>query len=194
MRSSTHRCGTGCVHTNPTNSSKCCTHTGHQYGWKCGPHSVKAQNTAAVGKCDTFGNMGFKTASRAYQPNSDSISDLSSVSLQKLEDLEALILEEYQARCLVESDVRDLKAIQQSGTADTYRQERHIEAQRQLMSQATEPELNELLRDIRRIVDRPLNQTNMDLLRRILRRQEMLQRQREYHANKKFNTSAHAGA
>lgn len=184
MRSSTHKCGNGCINKHPEVSHKCCQHSGTQYGWRPGPHTVKDKNTAAAGKCDTFGNLAFKSKSRAYMPVEDDVSDLSSVSPQKLEDLEALILEEHEARIRAESDVHELKDIYDNDAQDTYKQDKELQDRRRFAAQATDEQFNELLRDIRGIVDRPLNQTNMDLLRRLVARQEMLQRNRDYQATK----------
>lgn len=184
MRSSTHRCGNGCVNKHPEITHKCCQHSGYQYGWRPGPHTVKGKNTAATGKCDTFGNLAFKSQSRAYMPVDDDVSDLSSVSPQKLEDLEALILEEHEARVRVESDVQELKEIYDSDTQESYKQDKELKDRRRFASYATEEQLSELLREIRGVVNRPLNQINMDLVRRIIARQEMLQRNRDYQASK----------
>ncbi|KAG5471716.1 hypothetical protein LSCM4_03268 [Leishmania orientalis] len=183
LRSSTYRCGTGCTKKSPAATSGCCHHSGDQYGWQRGPHTVLHKNTAAAGKCDTFGNLAFKSTSGAYcAVDGDDLSDVSSASPQKLEDLEALILEEHQQRMRVEEDVDELAGIQHNGTADVYKKRYNDAARRRLLSQISEVELQELLRDVKNIVDRPLNQTNMDRLRRILQRQEHLQRQREYYA------------
>lgn len=180
MRSATHRCGHGCTNKRPE-SHTCCQHTGYQYGWRPGPHTVKGSNTAATGKCDTFGNLAFK--SKAYLSLEDDVSDLSSVSPQKLEDLEALILEEHEARSRVENDVAELRDIQQTGTEALYKNDRSVVDKRRCIAQATQEQLNELLRDIKGIVGRPLNQPNMILLRRIIDRQELLQKKRAYEAS-----------
>ncbi|AYU81368.1 hypothetical protein, conserved [Leishmania donovani] len=183
LRSSTYRCGTGCIKKSAALTLGCCHHSGDQYGWRRGPHTVLDKNTAATGKCDTFGNLAFKSTSRAYcAVDGDDLSDVSSASPQKLEDLEALILEEHQQRMRVEEDVDELAGIQRDGTADWYKKIHHDAERRRLLAQISEVELQDLLRDVKNIVDRPLNQTNMDLLRRILHRQEHLQRQREYYA------------
>lgn len=185
MRSSTHRCGTGCIkkEKGAAVSTACCHHSGDEYGWRRGPHSVLDKNTAATGKCDTFGNLAFKSKSAAYRPVlDDDFSDVSSASPQKLEDLEALILEEHQQRMRVEADVDELAAIEADGTADLYKKRYNDEARRRMLAQISDAELQELLREVKGIVNRPLNQTNMDLLRRLLHRQEHLQRQREYYA------------
>lgn len=185
LRSSTYRCGTGCTRKEKTvagGEAPCCHHSGHQYGWRPGPHTVREGNTAATGKCDTFGNLAFKSKSSAYRPIADDISEVSSASPQKLEDLEALILEEHQQRMRVEADVEELAAIQQDGTAELYKKDHDEARRRQQLAQVSEQELLELLREVKGIADRPLNQTNMELLRRILQRQDHLQRQREYYA------------
>ncbi|KAG5471390.1 hypothetical protein LSCM1_01474 [Leishmania martiniquensis] len=183
LRSSTYRCGTGCVKKSSAATAGCCHHSGDQYGWRRGPHTVLHKSTAATGKCDTFGNLAFKSTSSAYgAADGDDLSDVSSASPKKLEDLEALILEEHQQRMRVEEDVDELAGIQQNGTADVYKKSYNDAARRRLLSQISDVELQELLRDVKNIVDRPLNQTNMDRLRRIIQRQEHLQRQREYYA------------
>ncbi|EPY32914.1 hypothetical protein STCU_02579 [Strigomonas culicis] len=176
MRSSTYRCGTGCINRNPPPSgSGCCQHTGHEYGWRPGPHTVPPKNTAATGKCDTFGNMAFKSTAGYLN---DNVSELSSVSPQKLEDLEALILEEHEARLRAEQDLAELKDIEAAGTQDQYK------SVKKLQVDVSEDDLNELLQDVKLVVDRPLNQTNIDCLRRLLVRQEEQQRLREYNASK----------
>ncbi|KAG5497629.1 hypothetical protein JKF63_03894 [Porcisia hertigi] len=183
LRSSTYRCGTGCIKKSAALNSRCCHHSGDQYGWRRGPHTVLDKNTAATGKCDTFGNLAFKSKSSAYGAvYGDDLSDVSSASPQKLEDLEALILEEHQQRMRVEEDVDELVTIKHDGTADFYKKKYNDAARRRLLSQISDVELEDLIRDVKNIVNRPLNQTNMDLLRRILHRQEHLQRQREYYA------------
>ncbi|KAK7198081.1 hypothetical protein NESM_000764200 [Novymonas esmeraldas] len=185
LRSAAYRSGTGCDNKGKSTASGagCCYHSGDQFGWRRGPHRVLDKNTAATGKCDTFGNLAFKSTSGAYRSGSgDDFSDVSSASPQKLEDLEALILEEHQQRMRVEADVDELADIQQSGTADLYKKTHNDAARRRLLAQISDVELQELLREVKDIVDRPLHQTNMDLLRRILHRQEHLQRQREYYA------------
>lgn len=182
LRSSTYRCGSGCSKKEKAGSGPCCHHSGDQYGWRPGPHSVLDKNTAATGKCDTFGNLAFKSKSAAYRPIEDDISDVSSASPQKLEDLEALIMEEHQQRRRVEEDVDELAAIQQNGTADLYKKEHDEARRRRLLAQVSDADLQELLQQVKDIANRPLNQTNMELLRRILQRQEHLQRQREYYA------------
>ncbi|KPA78857.1 hypothetical protein ABB37_05931 [Leptomonas pyrrhocoris] len=183
LRSSTHRCGNGCTkNEKSTSGGPCCHHSGDQYGWRPGPHTVLDKNTAATGKCDTFGNLAFKSKSRAYRPIEDDISDVSSASPQKLEDLNALILEEHQQRMRVEADIDELAEIQRNGTAEVYKKEFEEARRRRLLAQLSEAELQELLREVKDVSDRPLNQTNMELLQRILQRQDHLQRQREYYA------------
>lgn len=183
LRSSTYRCGSGCVKKGKAaGESPCCRHSGHQYGWRPGPHTVLDKNTAATGKCDTFGNLAFKSKSGLYRPVEDDVSEVSSASPQKLEDLEALILEEHQQRMRVEEDVEELAAIQQTGTADIYKKDHDEARRRRQLAQVSEADLQELLCEVKDIADRPLNQTNMELLHRILLRQEHLQRQREYYA------------
>jgi hypothetical protein len=185
LRSSTYRCGSGCVKKEKSGTASegpCCHHSGHQYGWRPGPHTVLDKNTAAIGKCDTFGNLAFKSKSGAYRPIDDDVSEVSSASPQKLGDLEALILEEHQQRIRVEEDIEELEAIQQNGTAELYKTDRDEALRRRQLAQVSETDLQELLREVKSIANRPLNQTNMDLLRRILQRQEHLQRQREYYA------------
>lgn len=189
MRSATYRHGTGCLkksqHPGPAPQHCCCRHTGYQYGWKPGPHTVYAKNTAATGKCDTFGNLAFKSKSNAYHSIDDDVSDVSSATPQKLADLEALILEEHDQRMLVEMDVEELDEVQKSGTQEAFKKNFEKEALRRRLATISEQELQDLLREIKDIVERPLNQTNMDLLRRILVRQDHLQKQREYYAAKK---------
>ncbi|KPI85751.1 hypothetical protein ABL78_5200 [Leptomonas seymouri] len=181
LRSSTYRCGNGCTKSK-SGDGQCCYHSGDQYGWRPGPHTVLDKNTAATGKCDTFGNLAFKSKSKAYLPIDDDISDVSSACTQKLEDLEALILEEHQQRMRVEEDVDELTGIHQDDTAELYKRDYNRARRFRELAQISEEELHELLREVKGISDRPLNQTNMELLRRILQRQEHLQRQREYHA------------
>lgn len=182
LRSSTYRSGSGCTTKQKGSEARCCHHSGDQYGWRPGPHTVLDKNTAATGKCDTFGNLAFKSKSAAYRPIEDDVSDVSSASPQKLEDLAALILEEHEQRRRVEQDLDELAAIQQSGTADTYKKDHDEARRRRQLAQVTDADLQELLREVKDISDRPLNQTNMELLRRILRRQDHRQRQREYYA------------
>lgn len=184
MRSSTHRCGSGCIKKHPEATHKCCQHSGFQYGWHAGPHTVKGKNTAAAGKCDTFGNLAFKSTSGAYMPAEDNVSDVSSVSPGKLEDLEALILEEHQSRIRAECDLDELRAIHDDGGQDAIKRAKVLEDRRRAAARASEGEMNELLREVRDIVGRPLNQTNMGVLRRILDRQEILQRNRDHRASK----------
>ncbi|CCW65613.1 unnamed protein product [Phytomonas sp. EM1] len=185
LRSATHG-GGSCICKNPSAASniRCCFHSGAAYGWKPGPHPVHAKNTAACGKCDTFGNLAFKSKRLARLAGCEEDgSDLSSVSPQKLEDLETLVLEEHGARVLVESDIKKLREMQESGSQKTYMQALADEERRRRLAEATEGQLNELLNDIRGIVERPLNQTNMDILHRIIARQEQAQRNRDYIAS-----------
>ncbi|RNE98312.1 hypothetical protein TraAM80_08842 [Trypanosoma rangeli] len=160
----------------------CCVHTGQTYGWKPGPHIVLAKNTAASGLCDTFGNMAFKRRMEAR----DKDSDVSSVCPQKLEDLEALILEEHEARRNVEKDVDELKDIQLNGTQDDYKLDYRNEKLRKEAAAASEAQLHDLLREVRGIVKRPLNQTNMGILRRVVERQERLMQQRALKASEDY--------
>ncbi|CCW69838.1 unnamed protein product [Phytomonas sp. Hart1] len=154
---------------------------GDGYGWKPGPHTVHASNTAAHGKCDTFGNLAFKSSRLArLAGKNDNTRDLSGVSPQKLEDLETLVLEEHNARVLVESDIEQLRSIRDSGTQKEYVQKIKDEERRRRQTEATEKQLNELLNDIRGIVSKPLHQTNMDILRRIIARHELTQENRNY--------------
>eukprot|EP00796_Vickermania_ingenoplastis_P009668 gene9668-6765_t len=188
MRSATHRCGNGCINRYPqSHSHTCCVHTGHQYGWRPGPHTVKAKNTAATGKCDTWGNLAFRSNNPAYLPAEDNVSDVSSVSPQKLADLEGLILEEHENRVRVEADVNQLKDIKDTNTANLYKGDREVERRRHNFADPSEEQLNELLRAVKDIVQRPLNQINMDLLVRIIRRQQLLQRKRDYDAAQLYN-------
>ncbi|KEG08908.1 hypothetical protein DQ04_06201020 [Trypanosoma grayi] len=180
LRSSKHSHGVGCMKTRP--GATCCVHAGETYGWRPGPHTVLAKNTAASGLCDTFGNMAFKRPTGLR----DKESDVSSVCQQKLEDLEALILEEHEARRNVEMDVDELKNIQLQGTQDAYKQDYGNEKKRQLAAAASEAQLNDLLREVRAIVKRPLNQTNMDILRSVVDRQERLMHLRKLKANEDF--------
>ncbi|EPY40549.1 hypothetical protein AGDE_03379 [Angomonas deanei] len=177
LRSSTYRHGNGCINKSSTNG-QCCVHSGYQYGYKPGPHTVHPKNTADSGKCDTFGNMAFK--SRACFP-ADNISDMSSVSPRKLEDLEALILEEHQARLRAEEDLTQLAEIKMNGTQDQYKNDRSAAA----AVEPSEAELEELLREVKSIVNRPLHQTNIDELRRLVKKHELQQQRREYLASKK---------
>lgn len=191
MRSATHRCGNGCINRYPqSHSHTCCVHTGHQYGWRPGHHVVKAKNTAATGKCDTFGNLAFRSKNKAYLPAEDNVSELSSVCPEKLADLEQLILEEHRSRVRVEADVNQLKDIRDTNTAHIFKDDREVERRRHHFADPSEEQLNELLREIRDIVQRPLHQINMDLLIRIIRRQELLQKKRDYDAAQLYNVEA----
>lgn len=181
MKSAAHRCGNGCVNRSPL-AHTCCIHSGHQYGWKAGPHVVKAKHTAAAGKCDTWGNLAFRSTNRAYLPAEDDVSDLSSVSPQKLADLEELVLREHHSRMRVEADVHQLVDVKDTNTANLYKGDREVEHRRRNFADPSEEQLNELLREIREIVQRPLHQINMDLLVRVIRRQELLQKKRDYDA------------
>lgn len=192
MRSSTYKCGSGCVNaqTSPKATHQCCLHSGAQYGWKAGPHTVADKNTAATGKCDTFGNMAFKStggrrsaaaggsAGGTRKQDDGAASEVSSASPQKLDDLEALILEEHDARMRVESDVEQLKDIHQSGTRDQYGQNPAWDSMNGRNGSVSQDQLDELLREVKRIVDFPLNQTNMERLDHIIQRQEFLQSRR----------------
>lgn len=180
MQSSTHRCGHGCINRRPAACK------GTPYGWRAGPHTVKAKNTAAEGKCDTFGNLAFKSKSKAYLPAEDDVEALSSVSPQSLKHLEELILEEHERRMRVEADTEHLKQIKETNTGHLFTHDRVVEHRRGQYADPSEEQLNELLREIRDIVRRPLHQINMDLLIRIIRRQEILQRKREYDASKLY--------
>ncbi|KAH9601008.1 hypothetical protein LSM04_006530 [Trypanosoma melophagium] len=180
LRSATHTLGVGCTKKRP--GKTCCVHAGETYGWKPGPHTVLAKNTAASGLCDTFGNMAFKSRTGLRE----NVSDVSSVCTQKLEDLEALILEEHEARRNVEMDVDELKDIQEKGTQDLYKQEFENEKKRKLAAMATETQFNDLMREIRAIVKRPLNQINMDILRSVVERQERLMRLRAAKAHEDY--------
>ena len=142
----------------------------------------EAQLRSSTYGCGSGCNLAFKSKSGLYRPVEDDVSEVSSASPQKLEDLEALILEEHQQRMRVEEDVEELAAIQQTGTADIYKKDHDEARRRHQLAQVSEAGLQELLREVKDIADRPLNQTNMELLHRILLRQEHLQRQREYYA------------
>ncbi|EKG06018.1 hypothetical protein TCSYLVIO_002898 [Trypanosoma cruzi] len=180
LRSATQTHAVSCTKSRP--DATCCVHAGETYGWKPGPHRVLAKNTAASGLCDTFGNMAFKKPTGVR----DKDSDVSSVCQQKLEDLEALILDEHEARRNVEMDVDELKDIQQRGTHEDYRLDYFNEMKRKEASAASEAQLHDLLREVRAIVKRPLNQTNMDILRRVVDRQEYLMQLRARKANEDY--------
>ncbi|RNF04657.1 uncharacterized protein Tco025E_07914 [Trypanosoma conorhini] len=163
-------------------TATCCVHSAQTYGWKPGPHTVLAKNTAASGLCDTFGNMAFKRPTGVR----DKDSEVSSVCAQKLEDLEALILEEHEARRNVEMDVGELQDIQREGTQDDYKLDYRNEKLRKEAAAASEAQLHDLLREVRGIVKRPLNQTNIDILRRVVERQECLMQQRALKAREDY--------
>lgn len=163
----------------------------YEYGWRPGPHTVNPANTAATGKCDTYGNMAFKSTNRAHGIGAmDDCSDCSSAGATKLADLEELILEEHAGRMRVEADLTQLRTIADDGTADAVLQEA-AEAEKnatrtngtRAMAQASQDDINELLREIKTIRGKPLNQTNMDMLRRILEKQEAIRRKKDYDAN-----------
>lgn len=160
----------------------CCVPRGDMYGWRPGPHRVLAKNTAASGLCDTFGNMAFKRKTSVEGGDSD----VSSVNQRKLDDLESLILHEYDERRNIEMDVDELKEIQLQGTQDAYKLDYENEWKRRMASAASEDQLQDLLREVRDIVKRPLNQTNMDILRRIVEHQEKLIELRALKANEDY--------
>lgn len=163
-------------------AASCCVPRGDMYGWRPGPHRVLARNTAASGLCDTFGNMAFKRPKKA----GDGESEASHVDKQELEDLEELILEEHRARREVELDVEELKEIQRNGTQGAYKLDFENEKNRELAAAATEDQLNALLNEVRGIVKRPLNQTNMGILRRVVEKQEKLMELRRLKANETY--------
>lgn len=187
MRSATHRCNHGCVNRFPqSHTHDCCIHDGYQYGWRPGPHVVKCKNTACHGKCDTFGNLAFKSKNKAYLPPEDDVSELSSVNSEKLENLESLILEEHNSRKRAETDVNELKDINETQTSHLYKADRAVQGSQRIFAEPTEAQLNDLLRQIKDIVQLPLNQINIDLLMRIIRRQEIIMRKRHYDAAQMF--------
>ncbi|PWU84561.1 hypothetical protein C4B63_218g32 [Trypanosoma cruzi] len=83
-------------------------------------------------------------------------------------------------------DVDELKDIQQRGTHEDYRLDYFNEMKRKEASAASEAQLHDLLREVRAIVKRPLNQTNMDILRRVVDRQEYLMQLRARKANEDY--------
>lgn len=187
MRSATHRCTHGCVNRLPqSHTHDCCIHDGYQYGWRPGPHRVKSKNTACRGKCDTFGNLAFKSRNKVYLPEEDNVSEVSSAGSEKLGALEDLILEEHQSRQRAEMDVNQLKDIKGSNTANLYKDDRAVENSRKKFAQPTEEILDELLRQIKGITKLPLHQINMELLNRIIERQEMIMAKRQYDAGQKY--------
>ncbi|KAG8341303.1 hypothetical protein ERJ75_000356000 [Trypanosoma vivax] len=185
LRSAAHGHVLSCTLKRPGNT--CCVHAGETYGWRPGPHTVLAKNCAGSGLCDTFGNMAFKRPIRVR----DRDSDVSSVCQQKLDDLEALILEEHERRRIVEMDIDELKEIKEKGTVDDYKLDFQNEKKREQASAASEEQLNDLLREVRGIVQRPLNHTNIDILRRIVRRQEHITQLRAQKAAEDFPPIIH---
>lgn len=191
MRSATHRCTHGCVNRLPqSHTHDCCIHDGYQYGWRPGPHRVRCENTASHGKCDTFGNLAFKSRKKVYLPEEDNVSELSSAGSEKLGALEKRILEEHQSRKRAETDVNELKDIQGLNIAHLYKDDRAVQKSRDVYAQPTEDMLDELLRQIKDITKLPLHQTNMELLNRIIQKQEMTMGKRKYDGAQKYKLEA----
>ncbi|CCD17668.1 unnamed protein product [Trypanosoma congolense IL3000] len=185
IRSASNYRQTWCAKGHP--NATCCVHAGEAYGWLPGPHGVLSKNCAASGLCDTFGNMEFKRPPR----RGDIGSDVSSVNTQKLEGLESLILKEHGERRRIEMDVDELEEIKKKGTEEDYKLDFHNEKSRKLAMAATESQLKGLVREVRGIVDRPLNQTNIDILRGIIDRQERLMKLRAAKATEDFPPIIH---
>ncbi|AAZ11059.1 uncharacterized protein TEOVI_000201200 [Trypanosoma equiperdum] len=185
LRSTANHFPFGCTKKRP--GTTCCVHAGETYGWLPGPHKVLAKNCAASGLCDTFGNMAFKKPIRSQ----DKDSDVSSVTTQKLAKLEELILREHGERRRIEMDVDELEDIKKRGAENDYKVDYENEKKRKQAMAASEGQLKELLREVRGIVNRPLNQTNIDILRGIVDRQEQFMQLRSLRAHEDFPPIIH---
>lgn len=116
---------------------------------------------------------------------------MSSVTTQKLAKLEELILREHGERRRIEMDVDELEDIKKRGAENDYKVDYENEKKRKQAMAASEGQLKELLREVRGIVNRPLNQTNIDILRGIVDRQEQFMQLRSLRAHEDFPPIIH---